>query len=61
MLSIEECYKIEPSLRNLEKDKALNIINDLYILGEMAIDDFIRKNDSKNPEWLLSNEDKRVK
>jgi len=61
MLSIEECYKIEPSLKNLKKDKALNIINDLYELGEIAIDNFFKENVSKNPEWLLSNNDERVK
>lgn len=44
MLSLEQCYEIDPSLRNLSEEEVLEIRNQLYELGELAVDDFIKKN-----------------
>ena len=61
MLSLEKCRKIDSHLKELSDDELINVRDSLYEMAQLAVDDFLRKNDSKNPEWLLSNNDERVK
>lgn len=50
MLSIEECKKIDPSLADLTDDELRAVRNDLYVLGELALDSYIEKTRKQNPE-----------
>lgn len=50
MLSLEQCYDIDPSLRSLSEEEVLKIRDQLYALGEIAVDDFIEKNNHINNE-----------
>ncbi|MFC1622780.1 hypothetical protein ACFL16_00100 [Patescibacteria group bacterium] len=43
MLSLEECYGICPELKKLSEKEVLKIRKQLYDLGKLAIDNFIKK------------------
>lgn len=57
MLSLEQCRKIDPSLKELSDEELLQVCDDLYGLGKLALDNFarvMRKNEgSKNPQRVL--------
>lgn len=38
MLTIEQCRKIQPELRDLTDEEVLEVINDMYGIGELAFE-----------------------
>ncbi len=36
MLTVEQCRKIEPQLANLTDEEVLEVLNDMYGLGQLA-------------------------
>lgn len=48
MLSLEECRKIDPSLSDLTDDELRSVRDDLYVLGELALDSYIEKTRKQN-------------
>jgi len=56
MLSIEQARKIEPELQSLTDEEVLDILNDMYGLGQLAFEKWAKeKAGSKNPQWVLPN------
>jgi polyhydroxyalkanoate synthesis regulator phasin len=43
MLTLEECRKIDPRLNDLPDEEAKRIIDDLYKLAQLALDDLEKK------------------
>ncbi len=61
MISIEQCRKNCSLLENLSEEEVLDIRENLYGLGYLAIESFLRsKGGSKNLDWLLSNQEKDI-
>jgi len=62
MLSLEQCRQIEPNLKNLSDEEALEVIRDLHEISQLALENWnTREGVSKNPEWLLPGPFKSVK
>lgn len=61
MLSTEQCYKIDPSLKNLSEEELLKIRDELYQLGQLALENWRSERGSKNPERSLLNVGDSVK
>jgi len=56
MFSTEKCRQIDSSLKNFSDEEIIGIMENLYGIARLALEDYTRKkSDSKNPEWLLSN------
>jgi len=56
MLTLEQCRKIEPKLNGLPDEEVLDIVKDMYGLGQLAFEKWVKeKGVSKNPEWVLPN------
>lgn len=54
MLSLEECRKIDPSLKDCSDDQVREIRDALYEFGKLAIDLWLdAKGGSKNPLGVL--------
>lgn len=43
MLTLEKCRKINPALSNLSDKELLRVRDELYTLGEIAMDDYLKK------------------
>ncbi len=43
MLSVEQARKIEPELEYLTDEEVLDILNDMYGLGQLAYEKWIRE------------------
>jgi hypothetical protein len=61
MLSIEKCRQTEPSLKNLSDDEVTEILENLYEGAQLALEDWLKKKGSKNPQGVLSSIFKGVK
>ena len=55
MLSIEQARKIEPDLENLTDSEVLELISDMYGLGQLAYDKWLKMRGSKYPDRVLHN------
>ncbi len=54
MISLDKCKRIDPTLKKLSDQELESIRASLYGFAELAIEDFIEKNDvSNNPERSL--------
>lgn len=54
MLSLEQCRKIDPELKNLSDEELLEVRDLLYQMGQLAFDNWAKEKwGSKSPEWLL--------
>lgn len=54
MLSVEQCRKIDPSIKDLSDEQLRGVIEALYQLGELAFDSWLAKSGvSKNPERVV--------
>lgn len=54
MLSLEQCRKIVPSLRELPDEEVKAILDDMYDLGQLAFEDWVKKRTgSKNPVRVI--------
>lgn len=62
MLSLEKIYRIDPILKDLPEKEVLALRDELYKLGELALESWEKqKSGSKNPKWLLPNTNKDIK
>ncbi len=43
MFSIEQCRKIEPEFKDLTDEEILEVLNDMYGLGQLAYEKWIRE------------------
>lgn len=51
MLPLEQCYEIDLSLKSLSKEEVFEIHDQLYKLGELAVDNFIKKNSNYHDNY----------
>ncbi len=50
MFSVEKCRKIDPSLNDLTDDEVIAVMENLYEMAQLAMEDWDRKRKgSKNP------------
>jgi hypothetical protein len=62
MLSKEKFQQIEPSLKKLSEEESVEVIESLYEMAELALENWVKeKSGSKNLEWLLLDKNKDIK
>lgn len=50
MLSLEKCCKIDPQLKDLSEEEAIEIVEDLYGMAQLALENWLKsKSGSNNP------------
>jgi len=52
MLTIEQCRKIEPELKDLADEEVLDILNDMYSLGGLAFEKWQKERFQKSNEVI---------
>lgn len=58
MLSLKQCKKIDPALKDLSDEELQKILAALYELGSITFDIWARRRGSKNPEKIVPKTDK---